>query len=303
MEFFSRGAPEPTRNINSSETVYISPLALIKMIKHGRAGVPIEVMGMMLGEFADDLTIYVTDVFPMPQLGTSASVETLDEKFQSDYMELMKQTGRMENVVGWYHSHPGFGCWLSSVDVNTQDTFEKIDRRCVAVVVDPIQSVKGNVVIDAFRLYPGGGGIMMMVNATKPLQSTGNRGHISKSTSQQKQRGCGREYYRLPVRWNVDPVDEDLMTRLARPQWHDGMVCQPFDDLKKHNLELVEDMQTMVKALKERVEEESKEDASFVGRVDPNKQLKRDAEELLTNNLVQGMNATLGEILFWCVCF
>ena len=71
-------------------------------------------------------------------------------------------------------------------------TFEKIDRRCVAVVVDPIQSVKGNVVIDAFRLYPGGGGIMMMVNATKPLQSTGNRGHISKSTSQQKQRGCGR---------------------------------------------------------------------------------------------------------------
>ena len=81
------------------------------------------------------------------------------------------------------------------------------------------------------------------------------------------------------------------------------MVCQPFDDLKKHNLELVEDMQTIVKALKERVEEESKDDAAFVGRVDPNKQLTRDAEELLTNNLVQGMNATLGEILFWCVCF
>lgn len=79
-------------------------------------------------------------------------------------------------------------------------------------------------------------------------------------------------------------------------------MCQPFDDLKKHNLSLVEDMQTMVKALKERVEEESKEDASFVGRVDPNKQLKRDAEELLTDNLVQGMNATLGEILFWRVC-
>jgi len=27
---------------------------------------------------------------------------------------------RPEMVVGWYHSHPGFGCWLSSVDVNTQ---------------------------------------------------------------------------------------------------------------------------------------------------------------------------------------
>ena len=60
----------------------------------GRAGVPIEVMGMMLGEFLDDLTIYVKDVFPMPQLGTEASVETIDEKYQSDYIELMKQTGR-----------------------------------------------------------------------------------------------------------------------------------------------------------------------------------------------------------------
>jgi hypothetical protein len=27
---------------------------------------------------------------------------------------------RPEMVVGWYHSHPGFGCWLSSVDINTQ---------------------------------------------------------------------------------------------------------------------------------------------------------------------------------------
>ena len=80
------------------------------------------------------------------------------------------------------------------------------------------------------------------------------------------------------------------------------MVCKPFSEMEKHNLNLVEDMQTMVKALKERVEEESKEDSSFVGRVDPNKQLKIDAEELLTANLVQGMNATLGEILFSCVC-
>jgi proteasome lid subunit RPN8/RPN11 len=46
-------------------------------------------------------------------------------------------------VVGWYHSHPGFGCWLSGVDVNTQQSFEALNQRAVAVVVDPIQSVKG----------------------------------------------------------------------------------------------------------------------------------------------------------------
>jgi len=27
---------------------------------------------------------------------------------------------RPEMVVGWYHSHPGFGFWRSGVDINTQ---------------------------------------------------------------------------------------------------------------------------------------------------------------------------------------
>ena len=40
------------------------------MLKHGRAGVPMEVMGLMLGEFIDDYTVRVIDVFAMPQSGT-----------------------------------------------------------------------------------------------------------------------------------------------------------------------------------------------------------------------------------------
>jgi len=55
-------------------------------------------------------------------------------------------------VVGWYHSHPTFGPWLSGTDQNTQQSFEQLNPKCVAVVIDPIQSVKGKVVIDAFRL-------------------------------------------------------------------------------------------------------------------------------------------------------
>merc|ERR1711910_92717 len=72
--------------------------------------------------------------------------------FQAKMLDMLKQTGRPEMVVGWYHSHPGFGCRLSGVDINTQQSFEALSDRAVAVVVDPIQSVKGKVVIDAFRL-------------------------------------------------------------------------------------------------------------------------------------------------------
>ena len=99
-----------------------------------------EVMGLMLGEFVDEYKVDVIDVFAMPQSGTTVSVESVDHVFQTKMVEMLKQTGRLvslvfpvillsadciaglrpEMVVGWYHSHPGFGCWLSSVDINTQ---------------------------------------------------------------------------------------------------------------------------------------------------------------------------------------
>lgn len=85
-------------------------------------------------------------------LSQGVSVEAVDPVFQAKMLDMLKQTGRPEMVVGWYHSHPGFGCWLSGVDINTQQSFEALSERAVAVVIDPIQSVKGKVVIDAFRL-------------------------------------------------------------------------------------------------------------------------------------------------------
>src|SRR3990167_7258211 len=64
------GPAADTPMVDNAETVYISSLALLKMLKHGRAGVPMEVMGLMLGEFVDDYTVRVIDVFAMPQSGT-----------------------------------------------------------------------------------------------------------------------------------------------------------------------------------------------------------------------------------------
>jgi JAB1/Mov34/MPN/PAD-1 ubiquitin protease len=37
-------------------------------------------------------------------LGTTVSVEAVDPVFQSEMVEMLKQTGRPEMVVGWYHS-------------------------------------------------------------------------------------------------------------------------------------------------------------------------------------------------------
>ena len=35
---------------DTGEQIYISSLALLKMLKHARSGIPFEVMGLMVGE-------------------------------------------------------------------------------------------------------------------------------------------------------------------------------------------------------------------------------------------------------------
>jgi hypothetical protein len=69
------------------------------MLKHGRAGVPMEVMGLMLGEFIDEYTVQVIDVFAMPQSGTSVTVESVDHVFQTKMMEMLKQVGRCDLFI------------------------------------------------------------------------------------------------------------------------------------------------------------------------------------------------------------
>lgn len=88
------GMPSDAPQQDTSEQIYISSLALLKMLKHGRAGVPLEVMGLMLGEFVDEYTVKVVDVFAMPQSGTGVSVEAVDPVFQTKMLDMLKQVGR-----------------------------------------------------------------------------------------------------------------------------------------------------------------------------------------------------------------
>ena len=53
---------------DTAEQIHISSLALLKMMKHGRAGVPFEVMGLMLGEFVDDYTVRYSPAYMSPYL-------------------------------------------------------------------------------------------------------------------------------------------------------------------------------------------------------------------------------------------
>ncbi|KAK9812979.1 hypothetical protein WJX72_006767 [[Myrmecia] bisecta] len=295
------GGPPPSDSpqVDTSEQIYISSLSLLKMLKHGRAGVPMEVMGLMLGEFVDDYTVKVVDVFAMPQSGTGVSVEAVDPVFQTKMLDMLKQTGRPEMVVGWYHSHPGFGCWLSGVDINTQQSFEALNQRAVAVVVDPIQSVKGKVVIDAFRLINP----QTMMLGQEPRQTTSNLGHLNKPAIQSLIHGLNRHYYSIAISYRKNELEERMLMNLQKKTWTHGLTLKNFEDHAKANERVVKELAELAgkydKAVVEEVETPpEKRVVANVGKMDAKKHLEAGVQQLMAANIVQQMGTMLDTVVF-----
>lgn len=293
------GPPGDTPQVDTAEQIYISSLALLKMLKHGRAGVPMEVMGLMLGEFVDDYTVRVVDVFAMPQSGTGVSVEAVDPVFQTKMLDMLKQVGRPEMVVGWYHSHPGFGCWLSGVDINTQQSFEALNQRAVAVVVDPVQSVKGKVVIDAFRLISP----QTMMLGQEPRQTTSNLGALNKPSIQALIHGLNRHYYSIGINYRKNELEELMLLNLSKKTWTEGLLLQDFAAHAASNEKVVGEMKDLVKRYDAAVEEErelspEKRIVANVGKMDAKKHLASNVTALMGTNINQAMGMMMDTVVF-----
>jgi len=126
------------------------------MVMHARSGGALEIMGLMQG-YIQGNEIVVTDAFRLPVEGTETRVNAQDEanEYMVQYLQRARDVGQLENAVGWYHSHPGYGCWLSGIDVSTQMTQQTYSDPFVAVVIDPDRTISaGKVEIGAFRTFP-----------------------------------------------------------------------------------------------------------------------------------------------------
>jgi len=269
------------------------------MLKHGRAGVPMEVMGLMLGEFVDDYTVRCIDVFAMPQSGTGVSVEAVDPVFQTKMLDMLKLTGRPEMVVGWYHSHPGFGCWLSNVDVNTQQSFESLNKRAVAVVIDPIQSVKGKVVIDAFRLINQ----QLLMFGIEPRQTTSNIGHLHKPSITALIHGLNRNYYSMPISYRKNELEQKMLLNVHKKTWTEGLSLTDFNSHQKSNVKMMKDLVKLSKEYSKMIKDESKtEKEKFkiqnVGKLDPKRHIQQEVDQMLSLNIDQTLGMMLDTVIF-----
>lgn len=108
-----------------------------------------------------------------------------------------------------------------------------MNQRAVAVVVDPIQRVKGKLVIDAFRsINP-----QTIMLGQEPLQT------LATSTNHQSRpliHGLNRHYYSIAINYRKNELEEKMLLNLHKKKWADGLNLRRFDTHSKTNDQTVQ---------------------------------------------------------------
>lgn len=232
-------------NCHYFNNVRISLTALMKMTEHVRSGGDVEVMGLLLGKHSSS-TFTVNDSLILPVLGTETRVNAQEDayEFMVNYMELQKEA-KSDSVIGWYHSHPGYGCWLSGIDVATQRLHQEHLDPFIAIVIDPKRTAsnQGKVEIGAFRTLPKDS---HPKSSIKPPNLLGN----SSLTDKLQDFGAhSSEYYQLDIEYFCSLSEQKfIMQNFSQLQISDLLLLNT-DSIQPDNEPILKDLQSLLDQL------------------------------------------------------
>jgi proteasome lid subunit RPN8/RPN11 len=114
--------------------VKLKKAVLDDIIKHAQSARN-EIAGLLLGNMHGN-TLIVSDSVTGEQSGTATHV-VLDDVFLARVASEYGERGKKKSIVGWYHSHPALGCFVSGTDFETQKRFQALFPYAVGLVIDP----------------------------------------------------------------------------------------------------------------------------------------------------------------------
>ncbi|RUS92679.1 hypothetical protein DSM106972_098530 [Dulcicalothrix desertica PCC 7102] len=128
---------------NKPMNIFIVEEAEDELKKHLTIDPNNETGGVLVGQayFCPETKSHYTEI-----LGSIAAPYTVGNRVHfkftpecwQEILKIQKQTFPNTTIVGWYHSHPGHGIFLSGTDLNTQRlSFKQVWQ--IATVYDPIQ--------------------------------------------------------------------------------------------------------------------------------------------------------------------
>ncbi len=130
--------------INSNQEILVSAYALAKILALDSLDHSKESAGVLLGYVDENgKTLVITDFDTGKQQQTSTYVVLDDEALVQIVTDLQKRDKR-ETIVGWVHTHPSYGCFLSGTDKSTQRVYQNLFSQAVALVIDPSKYYKSS---------------------------------------------------------------------------------------------------------------------------------------------------------------
>jgi 26S proteasome regulatory subunit N11 len=153
-----RSEEEEEESIESIEAIKLHYTALNKILRHGfRFSHPngerkdwVECMGFLVGDVTDEV-VEINDAIPMVH-GNLVEVEFQDEHYSKADEINLDLTDR-NWIVGWYHTHPGHGLFLSPVDKVNHSGYQSLNPNAVALVFDPSNFSDKNKFKDYIRIF------------------------------------------------------------------------------------------------------------------------------------------------------
>jgi len=133
--------------------VSVSKGALEKVVDHAKSTPNQQVVGVLIGKMSDQ-TIIVEDAVS-GEIEAEVGKATLRGESIAKIADDIISKKISGNVVGWYHSHPGYGIFMSDIDISTQARLQQFSSYIVALVVDPSTGDKG-----FFTLDPATGNVL-----------------------------------------------------------------------------------------------------------------------------------------------
>jgi proteasome lid subunit RPN8/RPN11 len=133
--------------VNSPLPVYIDGHVLKAMKKYARSGGDYEVGGFLLGgyhHFQGHQYIDITAQVAALKAGSARTHLKFTNEAQREFHAVKAARYPKELVLGWYHTHPAYGVFLSEYDMFIQRGFFADEHMC-AVVIDAFQMPRDQV--------------------------------------------------------------------------------------------------------------------------------------------------------------
>ena len=109
--------------------------------KHCFSELQVEVGGFLLGKHADGVSEVSVAVKAEKTKQSQTQLTFTHETWDELHKFIDEKHSELE-LIGWYHSHPGFGVFLSDYDAFIQHSFFNGPQN-VALVIDPLKGLRG----------------------------------------------------------------------------------------------------------------------------------------------------------------